>query len=725
MSRPATGAALTLTVTGKHRTSVPLAAGKRRTADFDTVEQAEQWRAAALVAREIGQALPDPDQYRRPATETTAEADANCLFDEVYRQWWRERYPEHGGSTATRADAVNQRWDRHIRPWLTAFGLLTGSDVTREQVRALLAALAGRPHRLLKAFAPGADPAHDGITVTITEADRDHGFPRSTTRRWLHRKRLPGAAKDPDTGIWQIPLPELHWCRASRLGTPTWPPGRPYSDGVIKDVWWILESVLTFGATAGIDAWRLGFDPAAIRAPKTTQPKSVKPRMITIEEVARVARYLHPVHQLTLWVMVLLGLRISEAFGLHCRDLHHDKGRQFVKVRRMGGQAFAVFDADGNIESVNEVDRLKSESSLRIIPVAAHLADLLALVTTIFHTGDPDERLIPVLHGGGGQAAFRNALQRAGELADVDLSSLMTVAEPDAVNRLPHPHDARKAFASLLGLAGIDPDTRKKLLGHAPDDDIHERVYLVDHPDMRQRIEAIDALQALLAKALPAGLAIPTTRKVTTGTQGFTGERRLQIDADVREVGWVVPCTDGAHHGLLFSDDIAARAGVRVGTARRWLREGYLPSVRVDCGDRHRYGATPNDVTALLAALDGGKTLMQLADELGEDANTLRQRIHAQKLDVITIGRVMIIPESTERAVRDQVQRFAYLARHWIPLAEAAQRANVATAVVASWISAGELPLAAGRGQRRYVDPTVLQELASRMPSADPRYRRR
>ena len=723
MSRPATGSAITITASGKFRTSVPLANGKRRSADFDGREQAEQWRDTAIAAHRAGQTIPDPDLVRRPGSDVPAGDAAAQTISSLFPKWLAENYFEQGGTTATRANAVRAMWARHIEPWLSAFDLVTGDQVEREQVRALLAALAGRPHALLGEFRPGPTAVVDDTVVTLTEATQ-HGFARSTVKTWLRRKRLPGAYKDA-TGGWRIPLVELHRCRDAGRGPASWPPSQAYADGVIKDTWRILRSVLEFGATLGIDAWTLRFDPTSIRVPRTTQVKVPKPRMLTIAEVAQLARHLHPIHQLVLWLMMLLGLRISEVFGLHLRDLHGEQGHLFIMVRRMGGQRFEVYDADGNVESVAEVDRLKSSASLRIIPAPAHLVDLISVARRIFHRGDHDQRMIPRLNGGGGQAAFRNALQRAGQITGIDLTSLVTRDDPETGRRLPHPHDARKAYASLLRLAGVDPHTRKLLLGHAPDDDIHERVYLVEDPDMRERIQAVDALQRMLAQELPDGLAIPTTKSCTTGAQGFTGERRLEIDAHLDEVGWVARPTHDDGQRLLFSDDIAALSDAAPGTARRWLREGEIPSVTVVFDGKKRNGATRGDVESFLSRIAADTTLMAFAEEVGEDPNTLRQRIHALKLPFETKGRVMILPEETQAFLRAQVERFDYLERHWLPLSEAAAAVNVSESVIKAWVRSRALQPEVGRGQRMFIDPAALKQVVTTLWVPPTRHRRR
>ncbi len=720
MSRPATGAAITTTTSGRFRTSALTSDDKRTTRDFPSAEQAEQWRAAALIARAEGRDLPDADLFRAPPPE----ADTTRPIDRIFDRWLAESYTEQGGTTAGRATAVRRSWTRHVQPWLTAFGLVSGDEVTREHVRALLAALAGRPHALLKDLEQPPAAEITDVVVTITQAEMEHGFPRSTVRRWLKKETLPGAAKDP-AGVWRIPLAELHQSRADSRTSGTWPYPRAYADGVIQEVWRTLKAVLEYGATLGVDAWTLRFDPNKVPVPRTTQVKRPKPRMLTIAEVVQLARHLHPIHQLALWLMMLLGLRISEVFGLYLRDLHVEQGHLFIMVRRMGGQRFEVYDADGNVESVCEVERLKSAASLRIIPVPAHLVDLITVARSIFHRGDRDQRLIPLLNGGGGQAAFRDALQRAGEITGIDLTSLVTRDDPESGQRMPHPHDARKAYASLLRLAGVDGHTRKLLLGHAPDDDIHERVYLVEDPDMRERIEAVDALQRMLAQELPDGLTIPTTKSCTTAAQGFTGERRLEIDAQLDAVGWVVRPTDDDGARLLFSDDIAALADKAPGTVRRWLRDKHIRSVEVVIDGKVRRGATLADVHQFLAELGDDTTLVEFADEIGEDPNTLRQRIHSLNLPVETKGRVLILPEETQQFLRAQVKQFDDLERHWLPLAHAAEAVNVTESAIKAWVRAGELPTEAGRGQRLFVDPAVLERLAKSLRVPPTPHRRR
>jgi integrase len=128
---------------------------------------------------------------------------------------------------------------------------------------------------------------------------------------------------------------------AGRRGTD---PGRGMRDGddalrpvglsqpVIADALWALRGVLAFARATGIVA--PGFDPTQGRvapapdpATARTKPPTRQPRPLTLPECARIASRLHPDHQLALRLQRVMGLRISEAFGVLVDDVIDDSGR--------------------------------------------------------------------------------------------------------------------------------------------------------------------------------------------------------------------------------------------------------------------------------------------------------------------------------------------------------------------------------------------------------------
>ena len=600
-----------------------------------------------------------------------------------------------------------------LRPW--------SNHLNREQVRALLQGLAGRSHDLIEAASSpdrAGDIMDDGETMSLSETVGHVDISRSTLKRWLNDGKVTGAVQHIHTRHWIIPVAEVRALRAAANSPQRcWPPTRAYSNGMIQDVWRLLRNVLTFGASRGIDAWCLTFDVASIPVPSSTRPEATKPRMITVTECARIAHYLHPIHQFTLWLLRLLGVRISEAFGLQLRHLHWEHNRLFLAVMVMGGKPFEDFDEDGRIIKVDHIHRLKSQPSRRLIPVPAHLMALITDIIDIFHT-EPDgtitldRRLIPTLRGGGGQSAFMHALSVAAGKAQVDSRSIMDRLDPQTQERALTTHMGRKSYATDLRLHGVDTVTRQQLMGQSPDPDVHSQVYILEDPAMADRMDAIDRLQRTLEEVLPDGLAIPTPYGFAIDSRQADGARTHDALADLYRRGWLIEPSDGQGHVLLFSDDIAALAGVSPGTARRWLREGEIPAVRVDDRHKERWGATPADVEEFLTYLSEGRPLSDVAHDLGEEVATLRQRIHAQKLAFSNPGRVMIIPAATEHILRGQCERFRYLERHWIPLSKAHESAHVPKAVIRTWTRQNLLISEAGRGNIRYVDPEHLPLLA-------------
>ena len=179
-------------------------------------------------------------------------------------------------------------------------------------------------------------PAYDDL--------RRAGPDRATQVRWiLNRYVNPWFAPQTDT-LGDITYFMVHaWLLrlAGRRGTD---PGRGMRDGddalrpvglsqpVIADALWALRGVLAFARATGIVA--PGFDPtqglvapAPDPATARTKPPTRQPRPLTLPACARLASRLHPDHQLALRLQRVMGLRISEAFGVLVDDVIDDSGR--------------------------------------------------------------------------------------------------------------------------------------------------------------------------------------------------------------------------------------------------------------------------------------------------------------------------------------------------------------------------------------------------------------
>ena len=73
---------------------IPVAVGStmRTSERFPNMEVGERWRAAALVARRAGLALPDPEPYRAALSRRTPE-ELSDGFADIAWAWWKKFYP--------------------------------------------------------------------------------------------------------------------------------------------------------------------------------------------------------------------------------------------------------------------------------------------------------------------------------------------------------------------------------------------------------------------------------------------------------------------------------------------------------------------------------------------------------------------------------------------------------------------------------------------------------
>ena len=736
MSRPATGAAITVTAAGTFKTSVHLGHGRRMARSFATEHSAIQWRQAAVTAIAHGLPIPSADTYRSPARLEDAPASPSPAtatpIDACFERWWKDHFQNSGRYSARRANDVRARWRNTIRPFLEHHQITSGEQMTYDLARELLMPLTGRTD---PSNTPGATQRTDGTAasgwddatspmVTISQAVAQFQVGRSTLRRWRDAGLLPGSRQVGSDQHWLLPVLHIRRELELRRGAATWPPRRPLGQGTVNDAWFILRTVLQFGRDA-LQWWTLSFEPTIVEVPKSVVPEKEKPRLLSYEEVARIASFLHPIHQIPLWLGRLAGLRISESFGVLLQQIVWLGVVPCLAVTRMGGTSFADFDRHGEIIHVPEVERLKTRNSRRMIPMPRHLARLIFDVIEIYfpHVVDIQhsrERLIPRLRGGGGQAAYRRALAIAAEKAGIDPRTIMDIIEggPNPLVSAPivTSHMMRKAFSTDLRLFAVDDFTRRQLIGKAASPDANQGAYQLDDPQMKAALDAVAKIQADLQEVLPNGLAIPTARGFQTPPAVSDGQGAVER---LHRRGWLRCHQDEDGYPLLFSTDIAVIARVSLTTARRWLRKGAIPSVEIVDGGRRRQAATRADVEAfLLNRHTQGRTLVQVADDLGERPSAVRQRIRAQGLAAINIGRVLIVPPETERILRVQYERFDELERDWVPRADAAEVAGVPEAMVRTWLHFGWLTAEAGRGNRHYVDPDQLAVLASKATSA-------
>src|SRR5260221_4607281 len=192
----------------------------------------------------------------------------------------------------------------------------------------------------------------------------------ATIRRALRARRLPNARRG-DRGDWLIPASDL---AGARIGDASLVPeanSRAYS----ADILWAHAKILEWGRATGWPIADFARDVNALTPDDEVarkKPSAGLRRPLAIDEVARVAAHLHVVHQLVLWMMRVLGLRIGEAFGPRVGDVVDLGEVGLAVIDRQGGRAFLTRTRRG-VASAYSKATLKRAASYRVIVVPAAL----------------------------------------------------------------------------------------------------------------------------------------------------------------------------------------------------------------------------------------------------------------------------------------------------------------------------------------------------------------
>lgn len=470
------------------------------------------------------------------------------------------------------------------------------------------------------------------------------------------------------------------------------------SQAVIADALWTLRGVLGFARATGIVP--SGFDPTeGLVAPAPdpaiarTKPPTCAPRPLSLPECARIASHLHPVHQLTLWLQRVMGLRISEAFGVLVDDVidHGDTG--VLLVRGQGGRAFRVREGDGSIATVWHTDQLKTAAAHRALVVPARMLELLRVAIEAFHTdpdtGDPNvnARLIPGLRAAdqAGQLAFRHAFARATATEGLSSSDLGFRVSP---------HLLRKSIATDIAWhAGIPDAVRRRFMGHRAADDVYGRIYTLDHPELAPMVDVAMAIDAMIEESIGT-LLVPTTVRVHWAHAHRNYQRAEEIRATVDAAGWTLE-PGSVEDPLCDTRRVASELGIAPTTARRWMHDGTLPCVTFRENGRQQRLVPLSDVWSLRDRLADRILLPDLAMELGARYHEVHQLARRMDLaiDRHPTSRQFEIPRETARLIRREHERITALHARSIKVAAAARDLGLAVSTVGLMVTRKELDL--------------------------------
>ena len=697
MGRPLTGSI-------RHRqgvwtASVPERRGTtaRREERFSTETEARAWLVHATAALCSGRAVPDPPRRAPGGASTSPVRSAPAIRPDIASvadAWMAAAYEDLRRGGPERAERVRRIVEAYLVPFF-APRTTTITDVTYVMAHEWLLQLVGRTD-------PGAAPAgtppvgagrQSAGEVGLAEAARRSGLSLPTMRRRFHDGQIPGAARD-DRGRIRVPLRSLAQVPGARAQRP-----EGLSKRYVADALWILRKIMAFARANGL--FPPGFDPTeGLDAPlpdpaaaRTRRPTN-QPRPLSLVECAQIAAHLHPVHQLAFWLQRIMGLRISEAFGLLVGDLLDLGDTGLLAVQGQGGRHFYVRDDTGAVVAVARKPTAKTAAGSRVLVVPQAVMTLLRVAIEAFHT-DPDTgavdtgaRLVPgiLVANAGGQVGYQSAL--------ADAARHETLGSCDLGFRVSS-HLLRKSCATdLAWSSGIEETVRRRYMGHRAGDDVYGRIYTLDHPDVAPLRKVAAVFDDHITTQITT-LVVATTRSVHWGRHNPLSRRADHVAAVLGAAGWLVDVGD-PDDPLCDATRVADELQIAATTARRWMRDGTIPSVVAD--DEHGVPRRYSRLSAVWARRDqlaGIVHLTDLAEQLGVRYDEIyRTMVHlGLHPDRHPTTNEVVLGDQDVEALRAEHHRVRALHRRAMKLSAAARQLQVSFTTVRVLLSRGELEL--------------------------------
>jgi integrase len=675
---------------------------RRREERFATEAEARIWLAQAVAATRAGRSIPDPIRRNPTAPGAGRRAEAAPVIRpdiaSVANAWMAAAYEDLRRGGPERAERVRRIVEAYLVPWF-APRTTTIADVTYFMAHEWLLQLVGRtdtqPAATLRDQAPEQLPRTAGAAgeVGLAEAARICGLSLPTLRRRWQDGQLPGAYRD-GKGHIRVPARALRHVHGATGPRPT-----GLSKRYVSDALWILRKIMAFARANGL--FPPGFDPTeGLDAPlpdaavaRTGRPSS-QPRPLSLGECAQIASHLHTVHQLVFWLQRIMGLRISEAFGLLVSDVVDLGETGMLAVQGQGGRTFQVRDDTGSIVAVARKATAKTAAGSRVLVVPAKLMELLRVAIEAFHTDpdtgeiDPTARLVPGIHqsGTGGQLGYHQALAVAASNEDLGTEHLGFRVSS---------HLLRKSCATdLAWSAGIEDSVRRRFMGHRAGEDVFGRIYTLDHPDVAPLTKVAALLDDNITTQITT-LLTPTTRSVHWGKTNPLSFRSDHVSAVLAAAGWQLDPGDPGDP-LCDANRVAEELGIVATTARRWMSDGTIRSVVAPDGDGvpRRYSRL-SDVWAHRDQLAGVIRLSDLAEQLGVRYDEIYRSMRHLGLnpDQHPTSRELTLTAEEAEALRTEHERVRALHRRSMKLPAAARQLKLSFTTVRLLATRGDLEL--------------------------------
>lgn len=457
-----------------------------------------------------------------------------------------------------------------------------------------------------------------------------------------------------------------------------------------------------------------------------TRPNKAKPRGFTFTESARVASYLHVHHATVFWIQRLLGLRVSEVFGIRVGDLSTQGQWGLLHAHRQAGKRFVLRDRKTGADlPVTEKDATKTRSGDRLIVIPRPLLELIRVYIEAFHvdpsTGviDPDARLIVGLRNDrvAGSGAYQTALSHALRTCGLSYEDLGFHASS---------HHLRKTLSTDVAfLTNVSEKVRSEILGHkiqAHDGGaaVTASAYTMSAPALAPLVDAAKEVERILVSEL-SSLFVPSAH-----TPLYSRDHRMSSEpwasqaANVLvQAGLVVPSdelvTVAQAASILGLPRERVAALVRTGE----IRPAHTPT---ESAKGVRYLLNVRDVEAFQEKRESTLTVNEAAAEAGVLAWTIYRHIYAGRLAATQVGRSWQIQRCVFEAAKETLIVSAALHARSMTLVEAAEKLRVGYAGARSLVKRGELVRdLEAPGNVVYVTRESVDSLAARHSLKNPR----